>query len=332
MRRVTMIAGFCALLVGGSAAATESESLFDQLHQLDEDATEGRQRAARVSEQVAALDAELDTRWESVDVALRAARPIRNEVTEGLGRWLRAHRIAEREAMDAPHAGADTRRLLRYAAPQALPSRLRDVDVVGRADAERDDFVAAMGRRAQWSVELARTAAKATAADGSRDELIALARAGRADLGASADDFDRLLQTIESKRDVDFHRQKGTLARPVTTAPVHRFGASAPLVRPTGWTYRVDKGTEVHAVGAGQVVYQGMVQGFGLVVVLDHGAGYLSSYAHLDSTTVEVGSMVERADVFGAVGDSGSLDGSRLYFELRKGDAAIDPAGWFLKN
>ena len=335
-RSATMLCavGLATIAAVSVGSATESSTIFDRLHQLD--AAEGaeRQRAALVGAQVELLDEELDVRWTSLDVSQRAARPIRNQVTEGLARWLAAHRTAQREAMDGPHAGADTRRLLGYAAPRALPSRMRDVDVVRRADSERAGFAEAMQRRAQWSVELARTRAGADGAGGARDALIDEARAGHAsaDLDATAAEFEaKIAQLPPSEIDVDFHRFKGTLARPIPMRPDVHFGAQVPLMRPSGWTYRPQRGADVHAIGAGVVVFSGVVQGWGLVLAIDHGRGYLSAYGHLESSSVEPGARVERATVIGAAGDSGSLDGVRLYFELRKDGSAIDPADWFLK-
>ena len=336
MRRAWIGCLFAALtLPAVVVVAGEPATIFDQLHIADATAAAEGRRASDVERQVEALETQLDERWVVVDVAQRAAAPIRRDVTRGLARWLGAHRVAMREAMDAPHAAADTRRLLGYAAARALPSRLRDVDVVRRADAERASFDALMARRASWGVELARTHATAGAAGGARDVLIANARAGGAagDLAATDEEFEKLLAEVKPVRgDVDFHRHKGTLARPMARNPDVAFGADAPLMRSTGWTYRPNLGDDVYAVHTGEVTFVGVVQGWGLVVVVDHGGGYTSAYGHLDETQVERGAQVERAQVIAAAGDTGSLDGERLYFELRHRNVPVDPAQWFLKR
>ncbi len=324
-----------ATLASLGAGADESSTIFDQLQRLDATAVGEQRRASVVQAQMVALDGDLNRSWPAVDVAVRAARPIRREVTHSLARWMSAHRAAERETMGTPNARSDTRRLLNYAAQQALSSRLRDVDVVRRADAERAGFEGLMARRAQWGVEFARTSATAGASTGARAVLIDDARAGGAasDFAATNDDFEKVLGSLEpTGLDVDFHRVKGTLARPIPQPATHLFGTEAPLVRPGGWTYRAAVGADVHAIHAGEVVFVGAAQGWGLVVVVDHGGGYRSAYGHLDRTELERGAKVERAQVIGAVGESGSLDGARLYFELRKSNKPVDPAQWFLKR
>jgi septal ring factor EnvC (AmiA/AmiB activator) len=64
------------------------------------------------------------------------------------------------------------------------------------------------------------------------------------------------------------------------------------------------------------------------MVILDHGDGYFSVSGHLDEIGVEVGEMLAGGDAIGRAGETGSLTGPRLYFEIRRGAAALDPAGW----
>src|SRR5690606_13014345 len=93
----------------------------------------------------------------------------------------------------------------------------------------------------------------------------------------------------------DFHRFKGTLARPIAMSPTHRFGDAGALVRPEGWTYRPEAGADVHAVQEGVVAFRGMVQGQGLVLAIDHASGYRTTYNHLASANVSTGDKVSRA-------------------------------------
>jgi septal ring factor EnvC (AmiA/AmiB activator) len=88
------------------------------------------------------------------------------------------------------------------------------------------------------------------------------------------------------------------------------------------------EGTPFSAVAAGQVLYAGWFTGFGQMVVLDHGGGYYTLYAQASSLAVEKGQSVAAGAALGAVGDTGSLGESALYFEVRQNGKAIDPLQW----
>ena len=87
-------------------------------------------------------------------------------------------------------------------------------------------------------------------------------------------------------------------------------------------------GTPVRAISQGRVVYTDWMPHFGLIVILDHGEGYLSIYAHNQNVTRQVGDYVKAGDVIAALGDSGGQDGPALYFELRHGNDTLDPRRW----
>jgi septal ring factor EnvC (AmiA/AmiB activator) len=95
-----------------------------------------------------------------------------------------------------------------------------------------------------------------------------------------------------------------------------------------GIDIRALKGKPVKSVFAGQVVFAGTFRGYGLLVILDHGEGYYSLYAHLDSLAVKKGNRLRQGQVIGRVGETGSLKGAYLYFEIRQGGRAVDPQGW----
>ena len=132
----------------------------------------------------------------------------------------------------------------------------------------------------------------------------------------------------------DFHRHKGTLIPAVTRAPVHRFGARKlrGYARDQGYTYDVEEGREARAASRGLVVFAGTFEGYGKTVVVAHGSGYHSVYAHLRATSVRKGQRVGRGDTLGEAGQTGSLDGPKLYFELRRGGVPIDPNQWFVRR
>ncbi|MFP5371322.1 MAG: murein hydrolase activator EnvC family protein, partial [Actinomycetes bacterium] len=92
-----------------------------------------------------------------------------------------------------------------------------------------------------------------------------------------------------------------------------------------------DTGDAVVAAAAGRVVHAGPApagySGYGTVVILDHGA-LTTIYAHLSKVAVAAGEDVVPGQHIGAIGTTGSVTGSHLHFELRRGGVAVDPKGW----
>lgn len=84
-------------------------------------------------------------------------------------------------------------------------------------------------------------------------------------------------------------------------------------------------GDNVYAVAPGKIVYAGRFMGYGNLVLVDHLDGYYSLYGHLSDFLVNVGDEVVRGRIIGRVGESGSLSGSILHFELRKDGKPVDP-------
>ncbi|WP_342375722.1 peptidoglycan DD-metalloendopeptidase family protein [Myxococcus stipitatus] len=95
-----------------------------------------------------------------------------------------------------------------------------------------------------------------------------------------------------------------------------------------GLDIRAAMGAPVQAVADGTVVYSGSLRGYGNLLILDHGDGYHTLMAHLSSITPGLGESVSAGEVVGEVGDTGSLKGAYLYFEVRKAGQAVDPAPW----
>jgi septal ring factor EnvC (AmiA/AmiB activator) len=90
-------------------------------------------------------------------------------------------------------------------------------------------------------------------------------------------------------------------------------------------------GDGVRAVEKGRVVFADRFTGYGRMVILDHGERYYTIYAHLSEIVIKNGEDVKRGDILGRVGDSDSLSGAKLYFELRKDGRSVDPLPWFKK-
>ncbi len=103
------------------------------------------------------------------------------------------------------------------------------------------------------------------------------------------------------------------------------FGAPRPRGAHQGIDLAAPKGTAVRATAAGTVVFAGRSGRFGRLVVIDHGAGWETRYAHLRKIDVKAGRVVERGRRVGTVGRSGNASGFHLHYEVRRHDRPLDP-------
>lgn len=116
---------------------------------------------------------------------------------------------------------------------------------------------------------------------------------------------------------------------PVRGEVLGRFGAERPeggLWR--GIVLRSPEGARVHAIAPGRVVYAGWLSGFGNLLIVDHGAKYLSVYAYNQSLLKRVGDIVDTGDTVATVGATGGQVDSGLYFEIRHQGTPVNPLLW----
>jgi murein DD-endopeptidase MepM/ murein hydrolase activator NlpD len=97
----------------------------------------------------------------------------------------------------------------------------------------------------------------------------------------------------------------------------------------TGMDFTAPIGTDIYATGNGTVTFVGWKQGYGNTVVIDHGFGYSTLYAHLYKSLVRVGHKVKRGDVIALVGNSGKSTGPHLHYEVRLQNHPIDPRNFY---
>ena len=127
-----------------------------------------------------------------------------------------------------------------------------------------------------------------------------------------------------------FAGMRGKLAWPASGKLVARFGQKrAGAVKWDGVMISAPRGTPVRAVYRGRVVYADWLAGLGLLLIIDHGGGYLSLYGHNEQLYRAVGDQVGPGDTVASVGDSGGRAAPELYFEIRQAARPIDPAPWF---
>jgi murein DD-endopeptidase MepM/ murein hydrolase activator NlpD len=118
----------------------------------------------------------------------------------------------------------------------------------------------------------------------------------------------------------------GRFAWPVRGTIVSAFGAKPGGLQNDGINIAAPRGTAVRAAENGVVVYAGNeLKGFGNLLLVRHADGWMSAYAHLDEAVVARGAQVQRGQVIGQVGQTGSVAAPQLHFELRRGGRAVDP-------
>lgn len=127
---------------------------------------------------------------------------------------------------------------------------------------------------------------------------------------------------------LDLAAQKGKLPMPCTARVSHAYGQSrAAQVKWQGWVLDAAPGTEVRSIAYGRVAFADWLRGYGLLMIIDHGQGFMSLYGYNETLLGKVGDWVEPGAVIATVGDNpGGEQG--LYFELRKEGKAVDPAAW----
>jgi len=147
--------------------------------------------------------------------------------------------------------------------------------------------------------------------------------------------IDKLLIKLVSGEGLDISDKKGRLNLPLKGRILNKFGRKRvkeyeSYIVYNGINIRVRRGTPVQAVFDGKVLYTGELEGYGNLVIVGHGMEYHSLYGHLDSIKVAANKVVKTGEVIALSGDSGSVEGETLYFELRKNGKPIEPVRWFI--
>ena len=173
--------------------------------------------------------------------------------------------------------------------------------------------------------------ASLTAAARTREQSLARLKGQQADLAALLRELDRSLKSIAPPDNATaFGRARGELPWPVAGQLTAHYGETrASGVRWEGVVIATERDAPVRAVSSGRVVYADWLPGLGLLVIVDHGEGYMSLYGHNDRLLKAVGEPVAAGEPIAAAGDTGGRAAPELYFEIRQGGKPVDPAPWF---
>jgi septal ring factor EnvC (AmiA/AmiB activator) len=167
-----------------------------------------------------------------------------------------------------------------------------------------------------------------------------------AELEAAQKELNAIIRQLEQKRKkaekkkqqqkssvLAFDKKKGKLPWPVKGPILAKYGK---VVHPVYQTVTMNNGLDIGAkmgspvscVASGSVIYVGWMRGLGRLVIVDHSSGYITIYAHLEKINVDLDQEVNLGTVLGHVGDSGSLGGEKLHFEIRKSTSSLNPMEW----
>lgn len=180
----------------------------------------------------------------------------------------------------------------------------------------------------------AREARAAAQAELARQQALAEQRRKASDKAPSAADkaaSGPLVSSASTAYGGPFAKARGKLPWPVDGRLMARFGAPRGDDARTTWDgvlIGAAAGSPVRAIHAGRVVFADWLRGAGLLVILDHGNGYLSLYGHNQSLLKKAGERVKAGESIATVGTSGGQDTPALYFAIRQQGRPSDPAQW----
>jgi len=127
-----------------------------------------------------------------------------------------------------------------------------------------------------------------------------------------------------------FKQQKGHLPWPVQGPFLARYGQSRNQgdLKWNGVLIGSSYGNPVHSISHGRIAFSDWLQGYGFIIIIDHGDGYMSLYGHNETLFKQAGDWVNAGDVIATTGDSGGQPDPGLYFEIRSRGKPIDPYQW----
>ncbi|HME69167.1 MAG TPA: peptidoglycan DD-metalloendopeptidase family protein [Myxococcota bacterium] len=321
---------------------------------------EGIDRAASdLSQEVSGAQERAHEARQALDLAERVAR-------EAAERQAITRRAMTARVVALYKAGSvgPVRAIFTASGPRELLARMyalqnlleRDAALVSRYRREgerltraREAALAAAAERDRAAVRLARGSRELGLELASKQDLLKQVRTDRAREQAAIQELEAASQALESTLEglraggtgtlpsrapsVPFASLRGQLPPPVAAPLVQRFGRVVDSEFRTetfrkGVDFAAQLGQPVHAVADGEVRYAGWFRGYGKLVIVDHGEQYFTVAGHLDEIRVQVGDALRAGDVIGTAGETGSLGGALLYFEIRRGSEALDPSEW----
>ncbi len=294
----------------------------------------GAARRAELQSQKRQLEADLADNRGALATQLRAAYLIGRE--EPLKLLLNQRDPAEAGRMFVYYSYFGRARALKIQSIEA------DLESIGQLDAQlqaQDSKLASLQQQQQAQVATLQQAraqrlqvlASIAAQTQTRAQRLARLRRQQSGLESLLAQLRRATVSLppEELGNSPFARLRGRLPRPVAGRIVEGYGQiRAGGLKWQGDLFATQRGAPVHAVSQGRVVYADWLAGLGLLIIIDHGGGYMSLYGHNDRLYESVGQRVAAGQTIAQAGDSGGSARPELYFEIRKQGKPVDPRLW----
>ena len=308
-----------------------------QLAELERQKTFSENRIRELEGQVRAREAELGRETDLLAAQVRAAYT--NGRQERIKLLLNQHDPSSLGRMMAYYRYLSEHRGENIDAVNKQLSELASLH--SGAASERDRLAVLASARQQELASLDK-------AQGQRKHLLVTLQARMREEGAEIErlaaeekDLTRLIAELTSilsdypiTSEAPFTELKGGLTWPVAGTLLHDFGQprAGGTLKWNGVVLAAPRGREVRAIYHGRVVFADWLAGLGLLVIVDHGEGYMTLYGYNETTLKSTGDWVAPGDVIATVGASGGQSRSSLYFEIRQGAKPIDPRGWITRQ
>lgn len=305
------------------------QGLLNKIQNLKDSLKKGEKQLGQLKQQQQTLQLSIQKQNEQIAAQLRAV-----------------YRSGKQEGIKLLLNGSDTAtsmRLLQYnryfsTARQSLingyANEVNDLNLVEKSLRQKraqqaQEEASLIEQRNQLSQE--KTARRALLAKLDKDLAKGNQRSQR--LAKNQQDLKEMLKRLEEAladvklpdQDVPFSSQKGKLVSPLRK--LVRLPTDG-KVNLGGVTLEAKEGTQVHAIFNGRVVFADWLRGFGFLMIIDHGDGYMSLYGYNQSLLKEVGEWVNSNDVVATVGSSGGRSDAALFFAIRHNGAPLTPLSW----
>lgn len=210
---------------------------------------------------------------------------------------------------------------------QVAAEEARLTELAGLRNAELNELNAAQEKRRTLLVSLRQRMAD----EGREVERLAVQEK---DLSRLIAELTSILADYPINSEDPFAEHKGRLTWPVAGRLVNDFGQprGSDQLRWNGVVLAAPRGREVRVVYHGRVVFADWLAGMGLLVIVDHGEGYMTLYGYNETVLKNAGDWVAPGDVIATVGDSGGQASSALYFEIRQGTRPVNPRQWVTRQ
>ena len=314
-------------------AEQSASGVRGEMSRLRRERAERSRRRAELGRERAEREAALGAEREALASQLRAAHQIGRE--EPLKLLLNQRDPARAGRMFAYYSYFGRARAEQIARIEEHVARLGELDA-GLAGEEtrlvelEQARVAELRKLEQARAERGQVLANLTAESRSRAAQLKRLQRQQGALEKLVRELGRTIEKFPTDSKSAFAQLRGKLAWPASGRVVARYGETrAGGLRWDGMLLATERGAPVRAVYHGRIVYADWLAGLGLLVIVDHGGGYISLYGHNDEIHRKVGERVNAGDSLAAAGDSGGRSQPELYFALRRAGRAIDPRPWF---